>query len=59
VYEQREDANAFAGSYTEFLRAFTEAPPFAGLDSDRTLADRERLANEYFERMKSLIEMAR
>ena len=55
-YEQREDANAFAASYTEFIRAFTEAPLFAGLDSDRTLADRERLANEYFERMKSLIE---
>jgi hypothetical protein len=55
-YEQRRDANAFAASYTEFMRAFTEAPLFAGLDADRTPADRERLVNEYFERMKSLIE---
>lgn len=55
-YEQRGDASAFAGSYTEFMRAFTEAPLFAGLDADRTPADRERLANEYFERMRSLIE---
>ncbi len=55
-YEQRGDASAFAGSYTEFMRAFTEAPLFAGLDADRTPADRERRANEYFERMRSLIE---
>src|SRR5215213_5469011 len=55
-YEQREDANAFAASYTEFIRAFTEAPLFAGLDSDRTPTDHERLANEYFKRMRSLIE---
>src|SRR5215212_5752310 len=55
-YEQRGDASAFAASYTEFMRAFTEAPLFAGLDADRTPADRERLANEYFERMRSLIE---
>jgi hypothetical protein len=55
-YEHRGDTNAFAASYTEFMRAFTEAPLFAGLDADRTLADRERLANEYFERMRSLIE---
>src|SRR5215203_5919702 len=55
-YKQMGDANAFAGSYTEFMRAFTEAPLFAGLDADRTPADRERLVNEYFERMKSLIE---
>ena len=38
------------------MRAFTEVPLFAGLDADRTPADRERLANEYFERMRSLIE---
>ena len=25
-YEQRRDASTFAGSYTEFMRAFTEAP---------------------------------
>src|SRR5215212_9336404 len=55
-YEQRGDANAFAASYTEFMRAFTEAPLFAGLDADRTLTDHERLANEYFKRMRSLIE---
>jgi S-adenosylmethionine-dependent carboxyl methyltransferase len=55
-YEQTGDANAFAASYTEFMRAFTEAPLFTGLDPDRTLADRERLTNEYFERMRSLIE---
>jgi len=55
-HEQTEDATAFAGSYTEFMRAFTEAPLFAGLGADRTPADRERLANEYFERMRSLIE---
>jgi hypothetical protein len=55
-YEQTGDANAFAASYTEFMRAFTEAPLFAGLDADRTPADRERLTNEYFERMRSLIE---
>jgi len=55
-YEQRGDASAFAASYTEFMRAFTEAPLFAGLDADRTPTDRERLANEYFERMRSLIE---
>jgi hypothetical protein len=55
-YEQRGDANAFAASYTKFMRAFTEAPLFSGLDADRTPADRERLANEYFKRMKSLIE---
>jgi hypothetical protein len=54
-YEQTGDANAFAASYTQFMRAFTEAPLFAGLDADRTPSDRERLANEYFERMKSLI----
>ena len=56
-YEQSGDANAFAASYTEFMRAFTEAPLFAGLDADRTPADHERLANEYFERMRSLIEV--
>ena len=56
-YEQTGDANAFAASYTEFMRAFTEAPLFAGLDADRTPADHERLANEYFERMRSLIEV--
>src|SRR3712207_1322878 len=55
-YEQTGDANAFAASYTEFMRAFTESPLFAGLDADRTPADRERLANEYFKRMRSLIE---
>src|SRR5215212_11500726 len=55
-YEQRGDANAFATSYTEFMRAFTEAPLFAGLDADRTPTDHERLANEYFKRMRSLIE---
>jgi len=55
-YKQRGDAMAFAASYTEFMRAFTEAPLFAGLDADRTFADRERLANGYFERMGSLIE---
>jgi hypothetical protein len=55
-YEQRGDANAYAASYTEFMRAFTEAPLFAGLDADRTPADRERLADEYFKRMRSLIE---
>jgi hypothetical protein len=55
-YEPRGDANAFAGAYTEFMRAFTEAPLFAGLDADRAPADRERLVNDYFERMKSLIE---
>ena len=54
-YEQTGDANAFAASYTEFMRAFTEAPLFTGLDPDRTPADRERLVDEYFERMKSLI----
>lgn len=55
-YEQTGDTNAFAASYTEFMRAFTEAPLFAGLDTDRTPGDRERLANEYFKRMRSLIE---
>jgi hypothetical protein len=55
-YEQTEDATAFAASYTEFMRAFTEVPLFAGLDADRTPAERERLINEYFERMRSLIE---
>src|SRR4028118_1829607 len=55
-YEQTEDATAFAASYTEFMRAFTEAPLFAGLGADRTPADRERLTNEYFEHMRSLIE---
>jgi hypothetical protein len=55
-YEQTGDANAFAASYTEFMRAFTEAPLYAGLDADRTPADRGRLANDYFERMRSLIE---
>ena len=55
-YERTGDANAFAASYTKFMRAFTEAPLFAGLDADRTSADRERLTNEYFERMRSLIE---
>jgi hypothetical protein len=55
-YEQSGDANAFAASYTEFMRAFTEAPLFAGLDANRPPADRERLANEYFKRMRSLIE---
>jgi hypothetical protein len=56
-YEQRGDTSAFAASYTEFMRAFTEAPLFAGLDADRTPADRERLVKEYFERMRSLIEV--
>ncbi len=56
AYEQTGDSNAFAASYAEFMRAFTEAPLFAGLDADRTPADRERLANEYFKRMRSLIE---
>jgi hypothetical protein len=55
-YEQTGDVSAFAASYTEFMRAFTEAPLFAGLDADRTPVDRERLASEYFERMRSLIE---
>src|ERR687890_340518 len=55
-YEQTEDATAFAASYTEFMRAFTEAPLFAGLDTDRTPGDRERLVNEYFKRMRSLIQ---
>ncbi len=55
-YEQTGDANAFAASYTEFMRAFTEAPLFTGLDADRTPADRETLTNEYFKRMRSLIE---
>jgi hypothetical protein len=55
-YEQRGEANAYAASYTEFMRAFTEAPLFAGLDADRLPADRERLADEYFKRMRSLIE---
>ena len=55
-YEQRGDTSAFAASYTEFMRAFTEAPLFAGLDAERTPADRERLANEYFKRMRDLIE---
>src|ERR671921_2243782 len=41
-YEQAGDANAFAASYTEFMRAFTEAPLFAGLDADRTPAGPER-----------------
>jgi hypothetical protein len=55
-YKQSGDASAFAASYTEFMRAFTETPLFAGLDADRTPADSERLVNEYFERMQSLIE---
>jgi hypothetical protein len=55
-YEQKGDVIAFAVSYTEFMRAFPEAPLFTGLDTDRTSADRQRLANEYFERMKNLIE---
>jgi hypothetical protein len=55
-YEQKGDVIAFAASYTEFMRAFPEAPLFTGLDTDRTSADRQRLANEYFERMKNLIE---
>ena len=55
-YKLDGDANAFAASYTKFMRAFTEAPLFAGLDADRTPADSERLVNEYFERMQSLIE---
>jgi hypothetical protein len=55
-YDKTEDATAFAASYTEFMRAFTEAPLFAGLGADRTPADRERLISEYFERMRSLIE---
>src|SRR5919112_6474297 len=54
-YEKWGDTSAFAASYTAFMRAFTEAPLFAGLDTDRTPADRERLVDEYFERMKSLI----
>src|ERR671920_786547 len=54
-YEKWGDTSAFAASYSEFMRAFTEAPLFAGLDTDRTPADRERLVDEYFERMKSLI----
>ena len=55
-YDKTGDANVFAASYTEFMRAFTEAPLFAGLDADRAPADRERLTNEYFERMRSLME---
>jgi hypothetical protein len=55
-YEKTGDANAFAASYTEFIRAFTEAPLFTGLDADRTPTDREGLTNEYFKRMRSLIE---
>src|ERR671921_1953209 len=55
AYEKWGDTSAFAASYTAFMRAFTEAPLFAGLDTDRTPADRERLVDEYFERMKSLI----
>ena len=54
-YEQTGDTRDFATSYTELMRAFTEAPLFAALDTDRTPGDRERLANEYFKRMRSLI----
>jgi hypothetical protein len=55
-YEQTGDTNAFAASYTEFMRAFPEAPLFAGLDTDRIPADHDRLPDEYFKRMRSLIE---
>jgi hypothetical protein len=55
-YDKTGDTTAFAASYTEFMRAFTEAPLFAGLGADRTPADRERLIDEYFGRMRSLIE---
>src|SRR4028119_1234870 len=46
-YEQTEDAIAFAGSCTGFVRAFTEAPLFAGLDADRTPADPQRPTPEH------------